>query len=128
MDYREAQKILDQHEAAKATVEKYSKLDTAHEQLGFNSRMELIKALQEMERSTANPKVRKSGRRGRKPGVKRAQRSGSENSGSKRGRLTPEARQELESHIKDGKPASEIAKQFGISLPYVYALKRGLKP
>jgi DNA-binding CsgD family transcriptional regulator len=102
MNYQEAQEVLQKEEAAKALLEKYKKLESAHEELGFRSRRELIRALEELD-----------GKRGGRSG--------------KRARLTPQAREQLEAAIQSGKPASEIASQFGVSQPYVYALKSRLK-
>lgn len=98
MNYQEAKQILQQQDAAKAVLEQYKKLEAAHEEYGFKTRGEFIKALQELESKNG-----------------------------KRARLTPADRKAIESAIGSGKPASKIAKEFGISIPYVYTLKRGLK-
>jgi DNA-binding NarL/FixJ family response regulator len=59
MKYSEAKDILEKKEKAKAVLEEYNKIATAHEQFGFKNRRELINALQEIDQGD-----RKSGRRG----------------------------------------------------------------
>jgi DNA invertase Pin-like site-specific DNA recombinase len=98
MNYQEAQKILENQDAAKAVIQQYKKLETVHEQFGFKNRRDFIQALQELDSGT-----------------------------SKRGRLTPDDRKRVEAAIKEGRPASQIAREFGISQPYVYTLKAAIK-
>lgn len=59
MRYSEAKEILEKKEKAKAVLEEYNKIATAHELFGFKNRRELIDALQEIDQGE-----RKKGRRG----------------------------------------------------------------
>lgn len=98
MNYQEAKNILESQTAAKEILDRYEKLASAHLQYGFTTRGEFITALQELE-----------------------------NLSSKRGRLTAEDRKAIGVAISEGKTAAAIAKQFNISQPYVYVLKRASK-
>lgn len=98
MNYQEAQNILENQTAAKEVLERYEKLASAHVVYGFTTRGEFITALQELE-----------------------------NRSTKRARLTPADRKAIEGAINEGQTAAAISRQFNISQPYVYVLKRASK-
>jgi hypothetical protein len=77
-----------------------------HEEYGFTSPAELIKAI----RAAAG------GRRGRPPGKKVVHR--------KHARITPELKEKIKAALKAGKTGGKVAAEFGVSLPSVYNLKK----
>jgi hypothetical protein len=77
-----------------------------HEEYGFASTQELIKA------------IRAAGghRRGRPAGKKVAHR--------KHARITAELKEKIKAALKAGKTGGKVAAEFGVSLPSVYNLKK----
>lgn len=85
-------------------VEKKQRLATIHQELGFKTLNELIKALQEI----ANGKKAVKG------------------TGAKRVRITPEVAAQVKELKAQGKGPSDISRALGISVPSVYnVLKKG---
>lgn len=91
MNYSEAKQILDKQEKAKAVLEGYKKLETAHEQFGFKTRQAFVKALKEIDLAS-----RKTGGRG------------------KRG-LSPDTIDQIHRMKADGKSNAEISRTLGVS-------------
>lgn len=86
-----------------AAEQRKQKLLSLHEQVGLNSVHELIEALQEV--------------------------AGVKSSGSKskrRGRITPQLREEIGQALRDGASGSQVAQQFGISTASVQNIKKDL--
>jgi hypothetical protein len=77
-----------------------------HEEYGFESPRELIKAIQAVA----------GGRRGRPAGKKAVHR--------KHARITPDLKEKIKAALKAGKTGGKVAAQFGVSLPSVYNLKK----
>jgi DNA-binding CsgD family transcriptional regulator len=96
MKYSEAKQVLEQQEKAKAVLEAYQKVASAHEQYGFQSRREFIKALQEIDQAAGGKGRAKS--KGRGP----------------RG-LSPDVIDQIKSLKADGKTNAEIARTTGVS-------------
>lgn len=91
MNYSEAKQILENQEKAKAVLQEYKKLETAHEQFGFKTRQAFVKALKEIDLAS-----RKKGGRG------------------KRG-LSPETVDQIHKLKADGKSNAEISRTLGVS-------------
>jgi hypothetical protein len=79
-----------------------------HEEYGFESPRELIKAI----RAAAGS------RRGRPAGKKVVHR--------KHARITPDLKEEIKAALKAGKTGGRVAAEFGVSLPSVYNIKKAL--
>ncbi len=77
-----------------------------HEEYGFESARELIKAI----RAAAGPGGKRGGR---KAGRHR-----------KHARITPEMKGKIKGALQAGKTGAQIAQEFGISLPSVYNIKK----
>jgi len=77
-----------------------------HEEYGFKSPRELIKAI----------KAAAGGRRGRPPGKGVVHR--------KHARITPDLKEKIRAALKAGKTGGKVAAAFGVSLPSVYNLKK----
>lgn len=91
MKYSEAKQILDQQEKAQAIIEGYQKVASAHEQFGFKSRREFIKALQEIEQGE-----RKKGGRGARG-------------------LSPDVIDQIKKLKDEGKSNAAISRMIGVS-------------
>jgi DNA invertase Pin-like site-specific DNA recombinase len=76
-----------------------------HEEYGFNTPGELIKALRE---ATSSKGIRK-GRGGRR---------------RKHARITPELREKIKVAIQSGKTGTQVAKEFGVSVPSIHNIKK----
>jgi DNA invertase Pin-like site-specific DNA recombinase len=77
-----------------------------HEEYGYESANELIKAIRKAAGS--------GGKRRGRPGKRHR----------KHARITPEMKAKIKTAIEAGKPGSRIAEEFGISLPSVYNIKK----
>jgi hypothetical protein len=77
-----------------------------HEEYGFNSARELIKAI----RAAAGPGGKGGGRKARRH--------------RKHARITPEMKAKIKGALQKKKTGAEIAQEFGISLPSVYNIKK----
>lgn len=102
----------------KAAAEQAKKLTNAHKDLGFSSRADLIAALQSLEGGAV-----KKGKRGRKPKAAPAAKTGSKKR-AKRTRITEELKAEVIAAVKAGGKGTDIAKQFGISVPSLQNIKK----
>lgn len=100
----------------KAASEREKKLANLHTELGFESREELIAAL----RSVGGPS-----KRGRKKSApKKAGKAGAAKKRGKRARITPKMREDIVGALKSGNKGTDVAKQFGISLPSLQNIKK----
>jgi hypothetical protein len=77
-----------------------------HEEYGFATPAELIKALREATGATGGRKTAGSVRHRR------------------HARITPELREKVKAAIESGKKGGEVAKEFSISLPSVHNIKK----
>ncbi len=87
-------------------AERKKALAHLHEEYGFKTPAELIKAL----RAAAGAG---GGRRGRGAARRR-----------KHARITPELRQKIKAALQGGKTGVKVAEEFGISLPSVHNIKK----
>lgn len=102
----------------KAAAEQAKKLTNAHKDLGFSSRADLIAALQSLEGGAAKSK------RGRKPKAAPVAKKGGAKKRAKRTRITDELKAEVVAAVKAGGKGTDIAKQFGISVPSLQNIKK----
>jgi DNA invertase Pin-like site-specific DNA recombinase len=86
--------------------ERRNELAHLHEKFGYETTAALIKAL----RATAGTGGRRGGR-----GPARHR---------KHARITTDMREKIKAALQDGKSGAKVAKQFGISLPSVYNIKK----
>lgn len=94
------------------TREREVRLAGLHTELGYDSRAALITALGQVKSDkSANGRSPKT--KAARAGVRR-----------KRARITPEMRSEIVKALRDGAKGSAVRKQFGISLPSVYLIKK----
>lgn len=107
MNYSEAKQVLEQQEKAKAVLETYTKVANAHQQLGFNTRGELIKALQEIDLAEGGRARRAKGTGKRKRAAK----------GGRRGQrgLAPEMIAQIQKLKSEGKTNAAISRTTGVS-------------
>ena len=105
-------KRLAEYQAKVAALQEQVEQDRAkalahlHEEYGFASPAELIKAIRAAARK----------RRGRPAGKKVGHR--------KHARITPDLKAKIKSALKAGKTGGAVAAQFGVSVPSVYLIKK----
>lgn len=99
-------------------AERESQLLRLHSDLGYETRAELIKALQSLK--TKGPK------RGRKKvrGKAKAKAAAPAKKKRTRAKITPEIRDGIIEAVKAGGTGAAVAKKFGVSLPTVQNIKR----
>lgn len=106
----------------KAQTEKAKKLTSLHKDVGFETRADLIAALQGLEG------VKKKVARGRKPkkaaAVKKAVAKKGAKKRAKRAVITDELKAKVIEAVKSGKKGAAIAKEFGISIPSLQNIKK----
>lgn len=105
----------------KALAEKSKKLTNLHKEVGFDSRADLIAALQGLEGG-------KPAKRGRKPKAAGAPKKAAKPAGgkkrAKRAVITDELKAQVIDAVKAGKKGAAIAKEFGISIPSLQNIKK----
>lgn len=116
----------------KAASELSSKLTNLHTDLGYESREDLIAALQGL----GSAKKATGKKRGRKPGKKAAakapkaakaapaKKAGGKKARAKRTRITDELKSKVIAAVKAGGKGAAIATQFGISVPSLQNIKK----
>lgn len=119
----------------KAASELSSKLTNLHTDLGYESREDLIAALQGL----GSAKKATGKKRGRKPGKKAAakapkapkaakaapaKKAGGKKARAKRTRITDELKSKVIAAVKAGGKGAAIASQFGISVPSLQNIKK----
>jgi hypothetical protein len=102
----------------KADTERSKQLNGLHTSLGFASREELISALRSLDGAKAA-----KGRPGRKPKAAASAPAASKKR-SKRARITDDTRQQIVAALKGGAKGTQVAKDFGISLPSLQNIKK----
>lgn len=109
----------------KADSERGKQLNGLHSSLGYASRDELIAALRGLE---GGAKVK--GRPGRKPKsaaaapAPAAAAAAPTKKRSKRARITDDTRQKIVAALKGGAKGTQVAKEYGISLPSLQNIKK----
>jgi DNA invertase Pin-like site-specific DNA recombinase len=100
----------------KAAAEAAKKLTNLHKDLGFATRADLIAALSSLEAAGGKSRgpAKKAGRAAPKKATKRA----------KRAKITEELKAKVIEAVKNGGKGSEIAKDFGISIPSLQNIKK----
>lgn len=107
----------------KAQAEAKKRIVNLHKEAGFDTREELIAALQSLGGAT---------RRGRKPGkakkaaapkAKKAAAKGAKKR-AKRTAITAELRKSIVAALKGGGKGGEVAKKFGVSVPTIHNIKK----
>ncbi len=93
----------------KVEVERRKELMDLHSKVGFESRTELIAALQELNGGRRAPKAKK----GAAPEAR-----------AKRTKITAELKAAVIAAIKAGGKGGEVAAQFGISVPSLHNIKK----
>lgn len=101
----------------KAAEEQAKKLTNLHKDLGYDSRAELIAALQMLESGPV-----KRARQAKTAAPKKA--AGGAKKRAKRTRITEELKQDVIAAVKSGEKGSTIAKRFGISVPSLQNIKK----
>jgi len=112
----------------KAETERAKALSNLHAAHGFATRADLIAALRELDGKRA--KKKRSGRRRSKAkkavkvaSAKKAAKTGAKKR-AKRAKITPELKADVVKAIKEGGTGTQIAKQFGISVPSLHNIKK----
>ncbi|MEX2381690.1 MAG: helix-turn-helix domain-containing protein [Opitutales bacterium] len=107
MKYSEAKDVLEKQEAAKAVMAKFESLASAHKAHGFDSRGELIKALQEIDQAE---KGKGGARKAKAKGAPKAK-------GKARGprSLTPETIDQIRKLKSEGTSNAQISRTMGVS-------------
>lgn len=107
----------------KADSERGKQLNGLHTSLGYATRDELIAALRGLEGG-----VKVKGRRGRKPKAAAAAPASAAatptKKRSKRARITDDTRQKIVAALKGGAKGTQVAKDYGISLPSLQNIKK----
>jgi hypothetical protein len=106
MRYSEAKQVLEKAEKAKAVLESFQKVSGLHQQFGFKTRRDFIKALKEIDRAEGG-NVRGAGTRKAKGRVKSKGRG-------PRG-LSPETVEQIKKLKSEGKSNAEISRTVGVS-------------
>jgi DNA-binding NarL/FixJ family response regulator len=126
---------LNELKAAQAKVEQLKQaiideLASLPARYGFNSVEEFIKAVKAAIDSGAGKKSAKkaAGKPGRKPGKKAAKAAApaSEPKSRKRGKITPELKEQVKLLVSEGKTTQAIASALKISAPSVQNVKKEL--
>lgn len=111
----------------KAETERTKALRNLHTEHGFATRADLIAALRELDGKGAK---KRSGRRRSKAkkavkvaSAKKAAKKGAKKR-AKRAKITPELKADVVKAIKEGGTGTQIAKQFGISVPSLHNIKK----
>lgn len=102
----------------KAATEAAKKLTNLHKDLGFATRADLIAALSSLETV--------GGKRGRKAKAapSKAGAAGKASKRAKRTKITDELKAKVIEAVKQGGKGSDIAKDFGISIPSLQNIKK----
>jgi DNA invertase Pin-like site-specific DNA recombinase len=101
-------------------AERDAQLAGLHEELGYDTREDLIAAL----RALGKGKAKAKGKPGRKKSAPVEAAPAGAKKRRKRAKVTPEMRKQIEEAAKAGKTGAAIAKEFGVSLPTVQNIKR----
>lgn len=100
----------------KAAAETSKKLAGLHKDVGFETRADLISALQGLEGGA---------KRGRKPkAAKSTAAPAKAKKRAKRARITEELKADVIAAVKGGEKGAAIAKKFGISIPSLQNIKK----